>query len=149
MTTTTAPTVNGRVIALAHYASRGVLQTVLDRHGLSFLHSVTLRPVAAAGAPVAREALVADVCRSLKSDAEEVEGAVGDLIAKGLVAEDGSGGLRMTGAGRELYDRITAETGEVSARLYAGIPAADLAVAGRVLALVTERADAELAAPAA
>ncbi|CAM5732444.1 MarR family transcriptional regulator [Streptomyces fumanus] len=121
---------------------------MLDRHGLAFLHSVTLRPVAVAGAPVAREALVADVCHSLKTDAAEVEGGVGELIAKGLVTEDGSGAVRMTGPGRELYDRITAETGEVSARLYAGVPAADLAVAGRVLALVTERADAEPAAPA-
>jgi DNA-binding MarR family transcriptional regulator len=57
--------------------------------------------------------------------------------------------LRVTEAGRELYERVTAETGAISARLYAGVPEADLVVAGRVPAQVTERADAELAASAA
>ena len=151
MTTTGAPAVNGRVIALAHYAGRGVLETVLVRHGLTFLHSVALRPVAVAEAPVAREALVAEVCHALKTGAEEapVRGAVDELTAKGLIVGDGAGELRITEAGRELYERVTAETGEISARLYAGIPEADLVVAGRVLALVTERAEAELAASAA
>jgi hypothetical protein len=51
--------------------------------------------------------------------------------------------LRLTDAGRELHERTSAEIAPVSARLYAGIPAEDLAVAGRVLALITERADAE------
>ena len=46
---------------------------------------------------------------------------------------------------RELYEQITAETSEISARIYADIPAEDLATAGRVLTLVTERANAELA----
>lgn len=53
--------------------------------------------------------------------------------------------MRLTDAGRELYETTTQETAEISARLYAGIPAEDLAVAGRVLTLVTERANAELA----
>ncbi|MGO4749592.1 MarR family transcriptional regulator, partial [Streptomyces sp. 2MCAF27] len=52
--------------------------------------------------------------------------------------------VRLTAAGRELHESTSAETAEISARLYAGIPAEDLAVAGRVLALVTERANAEL-----
>lgn len=42
-------------------------------------------------------------------------------------------------------ERTTAEIGPVSAKLYAGIPAEDLAVAGRVLTLITQRANAELA----
>lgn len=53
--------------------------------------------------------------------------------------------LRLTDAGRELYESTTAETAEISARLYAGIPAEDLVIAGRVLTLVTERANAESA----
>ena len=45
-----------------------------------------------------------------------------------------------------LFTRSAAETAPISARIYAGIPAEDLAAAGRVLTLVTERANAELAA---
>ncbi|WP_443080128.1 hypothetical protein [Streptomyces sp. P9-A2] len=37
----------------------------------------------------------------------------------------------------------------ISARIYAGIPSDELAVTGRVLAIITERADRELAAAAA
>ena len=54
--------------------------------------------------------------------------------------------MRITDAGRELFDRTSAETAPISARVYAGIPAEDLAAARRVLAHVTERANAELAA---
>ncbi|MFH9861466.1 hypothetical protein [Streptomyces sp. NPDC017202] len=70
---------------------------------------------------------------------------VDQLLAKGLVSADG-GTVRATDAGRALYETVSAEPGAVSARIHAGIPAEDRAVAGRVLALITERADAELAA---
>ncbi|MFJ9457658.1 MarR family transcriptional regulator [Kitasatospora sp. NPDC101447] len=162
MTTATtaqaAPTaVDGRVIALAHYAARALLEGVLDRHGATFHHSVTLRVVAVAGGSIARDALVRDVTGSLKADESVVEGVVEELTAAHLlesedaeVAEDeaaaGTSRLRLTDAGRALYERTTTETAGITARLYADIPAEDLAVAGRVLALVTQRANAELAA---
>ncbi|MEV5549858.1 MarR family transcriptional regulator [Streptomyces sp. NPDC052309] len=142
--TTTAPTVGGRAIALAHYAGRAVLETVLSRHGATFQQSVALRVVALADGPVERDQVVEQVVGALKNDEADARRTIGELIADGLVAGDGSR-LRITDAGRELYSRVTAETGEISARIYAGIPAADLEAAGRVLARVTERADAELA----
>lgn len=54
--------------------------------------------------------------------------------------------LGPTDAGRELLASVGTRTAPISARIWGGIPAEDLAAAGRVLALVTERADAELAA---
>ncbi len=51
--------------------------------------------------------------------------------------------MRITGAGRELCGRTSGETAPITGRIYDGIPAEDLAVAGRVLSLITERADAE------
>jgi hypothetical protein len=55
-------------------------------------------------------------------------------------------------ATRAVLERVLARTGtirasvsEITARLYADLPADDLAAAGRVLAVVTERANAELA----
>lgn len=145
--TTTAPTVNGRVIALAHYAARALLEGVLARHGATFHQSVTLRAVLAAGGSTGRDELVADVTGSLKTDESVVRGVIEELTAGKLLEEDPADDsrIRFTDAGRELYESSTAETAEISARLYAGIPAEDLAIAGRVLALVTERANAELA----
>ncbi|MFD8205035.1 MarR family winged helix-turn-helix transcriptional regulator [Streptomyces sp. NPDC059695] len=144
---TTAPTTNGRVIALAHYSARALLEGVLTRHGLTFEQSVTLRAAATAGDPIGRDALVADVIGSLKTDESAVHGVIDGLTAVELLERlpaDASR-LRLTDAGRELYATTTTETAEISARLYAGIPAEDLAVAGRVLTLLTTRANAELA----
>ncbi|MFD7613635.1 MarR family transcriptional regulator [Streptomyces sp. NPDC059828] len=145
--TTTAPTVNGRVIALAHYAARALLEGVLTRHGATFDQSVTLRAVVAAGGTIGRDELVADVTGSLKTDESLVRGVIDELTAAKLLEGDlpEVSRTRLTDAGRELYETTTAETAEISARLYAGIPAEDLVVAGRVLGLVTERANAELA----
>ncbi|SEE01721.1 MarR family winged helix-turn-helix transcriptional regulator [Streptomyces sp. TLI_105] len=145
--TITAPTTNGRVIALAHYSARALLEGVLTRHGVTFEQSVTLRAVTVAGGSIERDALVTDVIGSLKSDASVVHGVIDELAAAKLLEQDPAQAsrLRLTDAGRELYETTTAETAEISARLYAGIPAEDLAVAGRVLTLLTERANAELA----
>ncbi|WP_426362215.1 MarR family transcriptional regulator [Streptomyces sp. E-08] len=144
---TTAPTTNGRVIALAHYSARALLEGVLTRHGATFEQSVTLRAVVTAGDSVDRDALVSDVIGSLKAAESVVRGVIDGLTATKLLEQDPAEAsrLRVTAAGRELYETTTAETAEISARLYAGIPAEDLATAGRVLTLLTERANAELA----
>jgi DNA-binding MarR family transcriptional regulator len=145
--TTTAPTVNARVIALAHYAGRALLEGVLARHGATFHQSVTLRAVVVAGESIGCDELVGDVNGSLKTDESVVRGVIEELTAAKLLEEDPAEAsrMRLTDAGRELYESTAAETAEISARLYAGIPAEDLAITGRVLALVTERANAELA----
>ncbi len=143
--TTTSPTVDGRVIALAHYAGRAVLESVAARYGLTFQQSVTLRPVAIADTAVERDELVAQIAHALKIEAADVHGVVDELAAKRLIAVEGPK-LLVTDAGRDLYAGTSTETGKISARIYAGLSAEDLATAGRVLTLVTERANAELAA---
>ncbi|MFE2044724.1 MarR family transcriptional regulator [Streptomyces sp. NPDC059477] len=142
---TSAPVLNPSVIGVAHYAGRAVLETVLARHGATFLQLMTLRPVALADGTVERAELIRQVTGSLKTPEAEVDDTIDALVAAGLVAADGSG-VRATDAGRALHETSGAETRPISARIYAGIPADDLAVAGRVLTLITERANAELAA---
>ncbi|MER5577763.1 MarR family transcriptional regulator [Streptomyces massasporeus] len=144
--TTTKPLVNPRDIALAHYAGRAVLETVLARHGITFQQSVTLRLAAVADGPVGRGQLVDGVTDSLKIDAAKVHGVVDELIAAQLLTPDGASDVRITDAGRELYTTTSGETAPITARIYDGIPAEDLAVTGRVLRLITERAGAELTA---
>ncbi|MFF3846886.1 MarR family winged helix-turn-helix transcriptional regulator [Streptomyces sp. NPDC002328] len=142
--TTAAPTLNGRVIGLAHYAGRAVLERVLAGHGVTFAQQIALREAVVAGGPLDRGDLVARVTGALKTDPADVDATIGELVGKGLASADGPL-VRATDAGRELIDLVAAETGRFSARIYAGIPAEDLAVAGRVLGLITARADAELA----
>ncbi|MFJ8630446.1 MarR family winged helix-turn-helix transcriptional regulator [Streptomyces sp. NPDC093568] len=144
--TTTSPLVDPRVIALAHYAGRALLERGLARHGVTFQQSVTLRLTAVADGPVERSHLVDGVVGALKIDPAEAHAVVDELVAAGLVAPQEPSGVRITDAGRELHERTSAETAPISARIYAGIPREDLAAAGRVLTLITERADAELAA---
>jgi DNA-binding MarR family transcriptional regulator len=143
--TTTAPVADARALGLAHYAARAVLESVLDRHGATFQQQITLRLAVVAEEPVEHDALVSQVVGSLKVDSGDARGVIAQLAARGLVTVDGSV-VRVTDAGRDFHTRVSAETGEISARIWGGIPAEDLAAAGRVLATVTERADAELAA---
>lgn len=143
--TTTAPAVDSRMIGLAHYAARAVLESVLAGYDLTFQEQITLRLVVVAEAPVAREAIVEQVVGSLKVDADSARSVIAGLTEKGLL-DDGASELRVTDAGAALFAESGEEISKVAARIYADIPAEDLAAAGRVLTLVTERANAELAA---
>jgi hypothetical protein len=57
----------------------------------------------------------------------------------------GPGPVRLTAAGTQVFGQIQAAVTEVTQRLWGDLPAEDLATAGRVLSIVTERANAELA----
>ncbi|WP_316750726.1 MarR family winged helix-turn-helix transcriptional regulator [Streptomyces herbicida] len=142
--TTSAPIVDGRVVALAHYAARAVLERVLSQYDVTFQQFITLRLAAVADGPVERDTLVDGVTGAVKVDASDVHGTIAELIAAGLLTEEGPSRMRITDAGRELYAKGSTETATIAARIYDGIPEKDRAVAGRVLTLVTERANAEL-----
>ncbi|MEV8224573.1 MarR family transcriptional regulator [Streptomyces sp. NPDC079167] len=142
---TTGPVADARTLGLAHYAARGVLEHVLARHGSTFQQQIVLRAALTTDAPRTADELVALVRGFLKADPADIRATLDELLANHLLDADGAH-LRPTDAGRELLATVGAETAPVSARIWGGIPAEDLAAAGRVLALVTERADAELAA---
>ncbi|MFE2553753.1 MarR family transcriptional regulator [Streptomyces sp. NPDC059355] len=143
--TITAPAADARILGLAHYAARGVLEHILARHGVTFPQQVALRAAVTADAPQTPHDLITQIHGSLKADPADIRAAVDELLAGQLLTVDGAH-LRPTEAGRELLAAVAADTAPVTARVWGGIPAEDLAAAGRVLALVTERANAELAA---
>ncbi|MGY5036403.1 MarR family transcriptional regulator [Streptomyces sp. 900116325] len=145
---TTAPIADARALGLAHYAARGVLEHVLARHGATFQQQVALRAAVTADAPRTPNDLVTEVRGSLKADPTDIRATLDELLAKQLLVADGAH-LRPTDAGRELIAAVGAETAPITARIWGGIPAEDLTAAGRVLALVAARANAELAALAA
>lgn len=144
---TTAPTVNGQVIGQAHYATRAVLEGVLAATGTTFHESVALNAAVDSGGSIERHPLVERMTSTLKIDATTVETVLAGLIARGLleVGPEAPARLTMTAGGSELHRTHRAALGEITARLYADLPAEDLAAAGRVLTEVTARANAVLA----
>ncbi|QIY99925.2 MarR family winged helix-turn-helix transcriptional regulator [Streptomyces sp. S1D4-11] len=139
------PPVNGQVIGLAHYASRAALETVLARVGSTFNQSVALRAVSDQGGTVERDRLVGRLTGALKIEESVAEETVTEMTALKLLTETDTSLVSLTEHGREVFEEIRTAGNEIAARVYAGIPAEDLATAGRVLTLVTERANAELA----
>ncbi|WP_037853436.1 hypothetical protein [Streptomyces sp. NRRL S-340] len=142
---TAAPVADARALGLAHYAARGVLEHVLARHGITFQQQVALRAALTTGTPQTPDDIVTQVQGSLKADPADVRATLDELLAKQLLTADGAY-LRPTDAGRGLIAAAGAETAPITARIWGGIPTEDLTAAGRVLNLVAERANAELAA---
>jgi len=66
---------------------------------------------------------------------------LGRLTAAGYLTDGNS----VTQRARDLFARVRAATHEITERLWGDLPAEDLATTGRVLGIITERANAELA----
>ncbi|MGC5310692.1 MarR family winged helix-turn-helix transcriptional regulator [Micromonospora zamorensis] len=145
----TVPTLNGQVIGQAHYATRALLERAIGPLGVTFNQVVALH--ALAQGPVERAHLTQRVTSTLKIDEPAVRQVVDQLVDAGLAQVDGpSGGderqLALTDTGRATQRSVVAAVADLSARLYADIPSDEAGTAARVLTLVTERANAELAA---
>lgn len=129
-------TLNGQVVGRAHYAARAVLERELAGMGITFQQQLALNVIAGGGD------VVAQLTGSLKIDEAAVLDTIAELVGAGLVTEEPL--LQLTDAGLQARSRIGEVVAGIAARLYDGIPDADLAVAGRVLTLLTQRANAEL-----
>ncbi|MGW5672223.1 hypothetical protein [Micromonospora sp. NPDC003776] len=141
-------TLNGQTIGQAHYATRALLERHLTRLGISFPQSAALNAVAAEGGALARDALLRRMTDALKIDEPAARATLDDLVHAGLLRADGAG-LALTDAGRTVQRRVGDAVAGITARLYGDIPAPELAAAGRLLTLIKQRADAELAATGA
>lgn len=141
MTTTLTPQIIGR----AENAHRAILNSILVGRGLTYSLWVTLTMVAIRGAEIERELVANDVTSALKVTKRDALEAIEQLASMGLfeVVADGFR-VTLTGPGRSIYRDIRAMIDEIMSRVYDGIPTVDLAVAGRVLAVLTTRANAEL-----
>ncbi len=144
---TTTPTLNGQVLGQAERATRAVLDKMLAGTGIPFTQWVTVNVTATGDQPVARADLVQRVASGLKIEEAAADSALDSVLAAGLLesSQDGSS-LTLTAAGRQRHTEIVAGIAALTNRLYADLPAEDLATAGRVLTIVTARANAELGA---
>jgi DNA-binding MarR family transcriptional regulator len=143
---TDTPILNGQVIGQAERATRAVLDSLLAETDIDFLQWVTLNVLDAAGRSIDEADLVQRVAVGLKIDGSTALGALDDIVSSGFAAREvGVGRVEFTPAGAALHDRVQTGIGRITERLYRDLPADDLAIAGRVLTLITARANAELA----
>ena len=136
------PPLSTQVIGQAESALGALLEPLLAGAGITFQQWLVLTVTAASGGRADRGQLVARISGARKVDGTEVESAIAGLAAAGLATATGP--LALTDPGRNVYERIRGAVEELNAELFA-FPPQDLATAGQVLSIVTERANAVLA----
>jgi hypothetical protein len=98
------------------------------------------------GGTAERDQFTRMVADALKISETEARAHIGDLVtAQQLQITGEAPAVTATSAARQLHRRISAAITGITQRLWGDLPAGDLATAGRVLAIITERANAELA----
>ena len=151
------PPLNTQVIGQTESALGALLEPLLADAGITFQQWLVLTVTAASGGRTDRGQLVARIAGARKIDPTEVESAITELTAAGLATAElttaeltaaelatATGPLALTDSGRDMYQRIRGAIDELNAGLFA-FPPEDLATAGRILSIVTERANAVLA----
>jgi len=145
--TTSQPAVlTGQDIAEAHGAVTALLERSLarvdaDRHEYVFLRVLTARGPYASPADLHRY-LAGQPQLGLRP--EEIAAVLATLERRGLAsgtARDSAGPARATAEGAAELARLTQQVTPMIRRLYADLAAADLAIAHRVLAELTKRAE--------
>lgn len=146
---TQTPTLNGQDIGQAEHATRAVLDRLLARTGIQFHGWVIINQLAAGGGTLGEDDLTGRITHGLKIGEDAVHLAAAALAWQELISREpaAAGGTQvaLTPAGIARFEQIQGSLGQVIQRLYGGLAEADLAIAHRVLATVTERANAELA----
>jgi DNA-binding MarR family transcriptional regulator len=156
------PPLNTQVIGQAESALGALLEPLLADAGITFQQWLVLTVTTASGGRADRGQLVARIAGARKIDGAEVESAIAELAAAGLATTEpatagpattelattelatATGPLALTDSGQDAYQRIRGAIDELNAELFA-FPPEDLATAGRILSIVTERANAVLA----
>ncbi|WP_433270728.1 MarR family winged helix-turn-helix transcriptional regulator [Micromonospora vinacea] len=143
----TVPTLNGQVIGHAHYATRALLERAIAPLGVEFNQLLALNVLA--NGPTEPAQLTQRITSTLKVDEREVQRVLTTLVDANLAQDDHDADtprLRLTDAGHTVQARIAHAVADISARLYADIPTDEASAAARALTVVTQRANAELAA---
>jgi DNA-binding MarR family transcriptional regulator len=144
---TIAPTLSPQVLGRAEKAHAALLDRILSGTPLAYNHWVAFNVMAAPDGRINVGVLVERMIGALKIDEATARNAIGELSDLTLIepAPSDASEVELTDEGKATYLRLRKDVDETIGMLYAGISHDELATAGRVLALITERADAELA----
>jgi DNA-binding MarR family transcriptional regulator len=138
------PLLSTRVIGEAESALGALLAPLLAEAELTFLQWVALSLTTAnAATGIGRDQLVDLIASARKVEKADASAAVSELErAAALVVAGGQ--VSLTDAGQTRYGQVRARIQEITERIF-DLPGEDLAVAGRVLAVITTRANDVLA----
>jgi len=142
----TYPTFSPRVIGQAEKTLNAILGQQLAGTGLTEPQWVILTLAVTSGPAAGREAFTHLAAGALKISETQARALIGDLVAAQQLQITGEPpAVTVTGPARRLHSQIRAAVAGITQRLWGDLPAEDLATAGRVLAIITDRANAELA----
>jgi DNA-binding MarR family transcriptional regulator len=136
------PPLSTQVIGQAESALGALSEPLLASTGIAFQQWLVLTVTAASGGSLGRSQLVARIADARKIDGALVDAAIDELAASGLVTADGI--VTLTTAGQDMYQRVRGALESVTSQLF-DFPPEDLQTAGRVVSIVTARANALLA----
>lgn len=141
------PTLTGQDIGQAERATRAVFDRFLAETGTTFDQWVTLNVLAAAESPVDGEEVLGQLTAGLRIPEPTARTTIDEVTSRGLVAATGDPvRLELLPEGRARVQAVRHGIAQIAARLYGDLPAHDLATTHRVLAIIAERANAELPA---
>jgi hypothetical protein len=142
---TTTPTFSPAILGQTEKALNAILDRQLAGTGLNESRWITLTLTVMSGGTVDRDQLVGQVAGGLKVSEAEAQARIAELAAAQLVQEGEGSTVQVTDAGQQLHAKIRMATTQITERMWGDLPAEDLATAGRVLSIVLERANGELA----
>src|SRR5262249_22289332 len=134
-------------IGQAENALRALLERTLAGTRPSYRHWGALSGIAGSAAPADEDEVAERVEGGLGGGDATAPGGSAGLPAREVVelTPDDRSHIRLTDAGRVLHGDVRAAIGPIVSGLLDEIPDDDLRTAGRVLKLITERADEVLA----
>lgn len=143
---TSTPTLpfGAQLIGRTEKSLNAILQRILVDGGLSEPEYVAMR-VCAEHTGAQRLDLEGQLAVVFRKGKDQASSLLDSLTGAGIIATDATGCVALTPTGRDLRDRMAAETDAITARLWGDLAADDLAVAGRVLSTVLQRAAGERA----
>ena len=140
------PTFSTRVIGQTEKTLNAILGRELAGTGLTEPQWVILTLAVTGGGAADRDRFTSMVADALKISEAEAKARIADMVTAQQLNITGQGSaVTVTGTAQQLHSRIRAAITEITQQLWGDLPAEDLATAGRVLAIITERANAELA----
>ena len=135
-----------QLIGQTEKALNAILGRQLAGTGLGEPHWVALTLTVLSNGPIARDELIGRVAGTLRCADQRASVFAADLTTMGLLQATATGQVETSEAGRAQWHAIRDGINRIIERLWGDLPADELAMAGRVLSTVLERANAELAA---
>ena len=143
---TATQTLNPQILGQAEKAHAALLARILEGTPNTYHHWVAFNLIVAGDGRLDPDAFAERMTGGLKIDDATARKVIDELTeARMIEGSPDRAGFQLTDEGQETYRSIRAAVDETIGPLYADIPADDLATAGRVLTLITARANAELA----